>query len=161
MNIVIDTREQKPYDFPYTIINKKLDTGDYSIEGLENQVCIERKTLSDAYGTIGQRRNTFVLELERMKSFTFAAIIIESSMQTFLEYPTDYNKKLTALCRKNLYIDYDKKRMRMSPSSAINSLLAWSLRYNIHIFFCCNRLLGNTTTLRLLEKFYKENNQNV
>jgi ERCC4-type nuclease len=42
--IIVDTREQKPWSFEnYTTAIRKLDTGDYSIEGLEHLLCIERK----------------------------------------------------------------------------------------------------------------------
>lgn len=47
--IVIDTREQKPLPFASYVptIHKKLDDGDYSIEGYENLFAIERKMLGD------------------------------------------------------------------------------------------------------------------
>ena len=42
--IIIDTREQQPWSFEdYVVANKKLDTGDYSIEGLQDVFAIERK----------------------------------------------------------------------------------------------------------------------
>lgn len=42
--IIIDTREQQPWEFEhYSTASRKLDTGDYSIEGLENLFTIERK----------------------------------------------------------------------------------------------------------------------
>ena len=44
LKIIIDTREQKPWEFPgHTTAVQKLDTGDYSVEGLEDILCIERK----------------------------------------------------------------------------------------------------------------------
>lgn len=42
--IIVDTREQQPWTFEeYVVANKKLDTGDYSIEGLQDFFAIERK----------------------------------------------------------------------------------------------------------------------
>ena len=50
--VIRDTREQEGYTFEkftgrYTSCNgmiiKKLDTGDYSLVGLEDKLCIERK----------------------------------------------------------------------------------------------------------------------
>ena len=44
IKIIVDTREQQPWDFEFHETAKaKLDTGDYSVEGLENILCIERK----------------------------------------------------------------------------------------------------------------------
>src|SRR5208283_32501 len=74
--IVVDSREQLPYRFD-GLTNPKngkaiivptliagLPTGDYSIAGLESEICCERKELSDAFGTFGQGRNRFTRELE-------------------------------------------------------------------------------------------------
>ena len=46
MKIIVDTREQKPYVFENQII-KKLEIGDYSVEGHEDCFCIERKSKAD------------------------------------------------------------------------------------------------------------------
>jgi len=134
--IVIDTRESLPYEFPAPVktVTKKLDAGDYSLEGFESFIIIERKTLADAYGTIGQGRERFVKELEKFKNYEYAAIVIESDLKNFLQ-PPPYSK--------------------LNPKSAINSLLMWSIRYKTYVFFAHNRDYGMTLTLRLLEKFKK------
>ena len=46
--VIRDTREQEGYYFSEYglcegMIDQKLDTGDYSIQGMEDKVCIERK----------------------------------------------------------------------------------------------------------------------
>ena len=63
--VITDSRERTPYKFKNSV-TRKLDTGDYSIEGYEYQVCVERKTKADAYGTIGNGRSRFIKELQRM-----------------------------------------------------------------------------------------------
>lgn len=158
MKIIIDSREQKPYVFKdHETITQKLETGDYSIQGYEDKICIERKSLVDAYGTIGRGRKRFINELERMKNFDLAIIMIESSLHEFLKYPENYNRELQRKCRINHNIDYEKKMMKMNPVSAINSLFAWCIRYKVVPFFCSNRRYGNIAALRFLEKYYKEN----
>jgi len=55
--IIVDSREQKPYLFGgYTCGVKKsgLKTGDYSIEGYENSICVERKSKEDLYSSLGK-----------------------------------------------------------------------------------------------------------
>jgi len=47
--LIIDTREKQPWCFDddddfQEIIHRKLDYGDYSIEGLEDRIFIERKS---------------------------------------------------------------------------------------------------------------------
>ena len=132
--IVIDTREQRPYKFDHPTPVAGLKTGDYSILGYENKICIERKSKEDAYGTIGAGRHRFERELERMVWYDYAAIVIESTLKGFLSPPT-YSG--------------------LHPNSAINSLVSWSVRYNVHVFFCGSRRYASALTFRILEKYWK------
>ena len=52
--IVIDSREQKPFRFSPGIetVTAALKAADYSLLGLEDDVAIERKSLSDLLGSI-------------------------------------------------------------------------------------------------------------
>ena len=131
--IIIDTREQKPYRFDNSI-TKKLNAGDYSIKGLETVIAVERKTKADAYGTFGKGRARFERELKRFAEFDYKAIVIESSLTDFLKPPA-FSKML--------------------PGSAVNSVLAWTIKYRIHVFWACDREHGNAVTVRILEKYWK------
>ena len=52
------------------MIDRKLDTGDYSIEGLEDKICIERKGCVEELAiNLGSKKKTFLKEIERMESF--------------------------------------------------------------------------------------------
>ena len=82
--IAIDTREQRPYEFPGAE-RMTLPTGDYSIVGLEDQVAIERKSKTDAYSSLGQARARFRRELERLAKFDYAAIVVEDTVPGFLD----------------------------------------------------------------------------
>jgi len=132
--IIVDTREQRPYEFENSI-RRALPAGDYSLKGYEKKIAVERKTKTDAYGTIGKDRKRFIRELERLSSYEYAAIVIESSLRSFLDVPAF---------------------SELNPKSAINSLISWSIRYNIHVFFGCNRALSRALVYRILEKFYRE-----
>ena len=131
--IAVDTREQKPYRFERFEV-KTLPTGDYSIVGLEDRVAIERKTKSDAYSTIGRGRARFESELERLARLSYAAIVIESSLTDFLQAPAF---------------------SRMNSSVAVKSLLAWSVKHRLNVFFACDRRHGNALTRQLLEKCWR------
>ena len=102
--IAIDTREQRPYEFPGAVV-MTLPTGDYSIVGLEHRVAIERKSKADAYGSLGQGRARFRRECERLAALDYAAIVVEDTVPGFLRRPA---------------------HSKMNPRSAIGSLLAWS-----------------------------------
>jgi ERCC4-type nuclease len=131
--VAIDTREQRPYRFPRSEV-QTLPTGDYSIVGLEDHVVIERKTKSDVFGSLGRGRDRFEREFQRMVGLDYAAIVIEASFDDLLHAPA-YS--------------------RMSPSAVINSLLGWSVKYRVPVFFAGDRRHGNTMTQRLLEKFWR------
>lgn len=131
--VVIDTREQIPYAFARSVVGT-LATGDYSLVGLEDRVTVERKTKIDAYGTIGRGRERFTRELARMAMFEYAAIVIECSLAEMLVQPS---------------------RSRLSPRAAVRSLVSWSVRYRVHVFFADDRAHGEALTAVILEKFWK------
>jgi DNA excision repair protein ERCC-4 len=139
MVILRDTREQLGYLFdtikPLPIIRDVgLKTGDYSIEGLETKIAVERKTLSDAYGTFGRGRTRFEKELRRMAQLSFAVVIIEADWLTILRQPP--------------------KRSRMNPRAVYASIIAWSQRYNVHFLTCPDRAFAEKTTFRILERYW-------
>jgi len=131
--VAIDTREQRPYHFPHSEV-KTLVTGDYSILGLEDKIAIERKSKEDAYSSLGQGRVRFERELERLSQFDYAAIVIEASLPDFLQAPVF---------------------SQMNPKSATASIIAWSVKYRVCIFFAGDRRHGNALTKQLLEKYWR------
>ncbi len=139
--IVIDTREQErnisQYEFSNSI-RKKLDAGDYALEGYEKLITIERKTKEDAYNSLGNGRSRLRKEMERLLSYRFAAIVIECSLQSFLS-PPPYSK--------------------LNPKSAINTLVAWSIQYSVHFKFCGNRKSAMAMTFSYLRHFWRLYNE--
>jgi len=131
--IAIDTREQKPYEFPGAEVCT-LPTGDYSIVGLEDRVTIERKSKADAYNSLGHGRTRFRREVERLAEFDYRAIVIEDTVPGFLRRPP---------------------HSRMNPRAAIGSLLGWSVRYQVPVFFAGDRAHGQALTMKLLQMFWK------
>lgn len=84
---LVDTREQAPLDLGQFdnwfsgVKTATLSTGDYSIEGMESLVCLERKSLNDLVVTLMHQRQRFFRELERMQSFAYRAILVEASYE--------------------------------------------------------------------------------
>ena len=88
--ILIDSREQKPYGFPgYETSREKLNTGDYSLDGLEDRVALERKSLPDYLGSIMKGRTRFFKEVKRLAELEHSAIIIEANFEDIINesYP--------------------------------------------------------------------------
>ena len=81
---IVDTREQRGYDFDPGAIHKKLDAGDYSILGFEDRIAIERKSLDDWIGTLLRGKERFCREVMKLKSYFYAAVLIEASEEDIL-----------------------------------------------------------------------------
>ena len=155
--IVIDTREQTPWKFEGIRADKKdgfaiirvntcrgtLKSGDYSLKGYENIISIERKSLADLYGTIGQGRERFEAELERLgKNYYFAAVIVESAFDRALTDPPRHSN--------------------LNPKTVFRSIVAWQARYpRIQWIFPGNsRRDAEVYAFRLLEKIWIEIQRN-
>jgi len=139
--IVVDTREQKPFTFHKIspkpkVIHKGLKTGDYSLNGYEQRICIERKSLPDLYSSFGKERARFEKECYRMSLFDYAAIVCEADWNTILRCPPS--------------------RSKLHPKSLFSSIVAWSQRYNIHFIPSPNRIFAERITYRMLERFYND-----
>ena len=78
--IIQDTREQTPLKFIHLpVIVAGLTTGDYSVKGLEDDFAVERKSLSDLYGSLTTGRDRFMRELQRMLAHPFRRLLIIGS----------------------------------------------------------------------------------
>ena len=135
MRIKIDTREQRPYQFDNPSEVGTIPVGDYSICGLENHIAIERKEANDLIGCLTGGRGRFERELHKGKALDYFALVVEIS--------------LSDLANGNY-------RSKMLPKSAIQSLLAFSIRYRLPIFFAENREYGQRITESLLLKFARD-----
>ncbi len=131
--ILCDTREQLPLTLPNSR-RATLATGDYSVEGYEQLIAVERKTLEDLYGCFGQSRERFVRELDRLAAYRYPAIVIEASLAQVVA---------------------GARHSQVHPNSAIGSLVAWSTRYRIPCWLCGNRAGAATVTHRILTKAAK------
>ena len=72
VRVVVDTREQEPYAFDprrVTVVRRALPAGDYSVEGWEGAVAVERKTLEDFVSTVIRGRARFRKELRRLEGY--------------------------------------------------------------------------------------------
>ena len=92
-HIIKDTREKEGHGWWYEedaycsgTTKKKVEIGDYAVEGMEHLLCIERKeSVSEFAGNCGEKR--FLKELERMASFPHAFLILEFNWGDIERYP--------------------------------------------------------------------------
>lgn len=105
LTALIDTREQSPLDLsPLRVETVTLTTGDYSVRGLEHVIAIERKSLPDLLGCVGQHRLRFDREVARLMGYPVRAIVVESTWRE---------------------IESGEYRSQVTPSATIGSLLGW------------------------------------
>lgn len=81
--VLVDTREKKPWAFPldgFAVQRRTLTTGDYSLDGYEDVVSIERKSLGDLVQTVIVNWIRFRKELYRLAGMDHAIIAAECSL---------------------------------------------------------------------------------
>ena len=89
--VLQDTREQLGWHFEENeycngMNLATLKTGDYTIEGFEKHLCIERKgSIAEFSNNITDKR--FERELERMREFTHSFLILEFDMYDIYQFP--------------------------------------------------------------------------
>lgn len=146
--IIVDTREQMPWEFGFhTTSKKKLDTGDYSIEGMESILAIERKmSVSEIATNITENR--FKNVLERLGKVPHAFIIMEFSIEDIYTFPvgSDIPKKL-----------WDK--LRVKGNYIMKTLLEASVNHNIHLLFCGDSENAERTAVSLMKRIYDKYNK--
>ena len=132
---VIDTREQKPYPLK-PAMRVGLPSGDYSIEGYEQRLVVERKELSDLLGCCTAGRERFERELERLSSYRYAGLVIEANLAHLL------------------FGSY--QHTQVHPSAVVGSLVAWSIRYGVPVWFAGTRRDGQLMTQWILLRGVQE-----
>jgi hypothetical protein len=141
--IVVDTREQKPWSFDnYTTAVRKLDTGDYSIEGLEHLLCIERKrSVSEIANNITESR--FKDVLSRMSKYRFSFILLEFDLENILNFP------IGSEIPKSVW-----PKIKISPKYILKMILDMSLVYNTYVIFCGNKENAEIYATSIMKKIH-------
>ncbi len=132
MEIIIDTREKKPWNFEnHHQIFKKLETGDYSVEGLEDQIAIERKSLNDYIRSILQDKIRFTKVLNKLSGIKHSCIIVEEPYQHVWD--------------RNYYSKVNPQYINSRTKTIKNT-------FSIPVFFSKNRGRAKEIALTWLEK---------
>ena len=95
-----------------------LPTGDYTLRGLEDQLCVERKSLSDLIGCMTSGRERFEREMQRMLAFPQRGGVIESSFSEMAR---------------------GEYRSQLPGTTALNTLASWTGRFSLPFIFTDDR----------------------
>jgi ERCC4-type nuclease len=143
--IIVDTREQLPWEFGFHITaKKKLDTGDYSIEGFEHLLAIERKkSASEIANNITESR--FKDVLDRLGRIPHSFILMEFDIEDIYNFPvgSDVPKKL-----------WDK--LKISGNYIMKYLVEAQLNHNIHILYCGCAETAERVAVGIMKRIYEK-----
>ncbi len=126
--IVIDTREQQPWEFGCESVTTALPCGDYSVAGLENRLAVERKSLGDFVHTVIHDMKRFNHELDRLANCQASCIVVEADLDAVLR--GRHQRELRA----------------SSPQSILGKAHNIYLRYSIPVFWCGSRQAARAFT---------------
>ncbi len=134
--VVCDTREQRPFAFSdaVEVVRGTLHTGDYSLQGHESAICIERKSLDDLVGSVIQDRERFERELARMAPFSFKCVVIEGSL---------------ADVRDHHYTS------QAHPSAVFGSVMCLHVDHGVPFLWCHDRAIAARVAERLLRRLHE------
>ncbi|MFZ2656292.1 MAG: ERCC4 domain-containing protein [Victivallales bacterium] len=137
MKIIIDTREQKPWEFGKDVetVKECLETGDYSIEGHEADVCLERKELSDFIACCSFERTRFKACMERMMEFKARCVVIEGDFRE---------------------IALHHYQSQIEPQAVIGSIASWTQRYNLPFILASDRVSAARFALAFMRNYLKQ-----
>lgn len=134
--IVIDTREQRSWSFgDVPTVRAALPSGDYSFLGGELTIALERKELGDFVACCTHERDRFERELERLRSYDFAAVIVEAEMGQV--WAGEYHS-------------------RALPQAIIGSAAAFHVDYGVPVIFAHSRQRAADFALRILRRCHRK-----
>lgn len=175
--ILVDKAEKRPFDFRGITARSFIDLdqreyiprterrylgigmGDYSLDGFQGRVAIERKSLEDFQGTLlgwprdatrenaalewharnqVNRRARFKRELAKLSRMETAAVVVEAPLGECLRLAPCWGKRSSVENAKYLAATY----------------LSWSNDFRIPWHFCDGPEMAAVVALRILEKFW-------
>lgn len=173
--ILIDKAEKAPWSFSGITARSFIDSdqreyvvrterrylgigmGDYSIDGFQDRIAIERKSAADFQGTLLgwpveietiiqsgsghreiDRRGRFKNELRKLAALQNKAVIVEATLGQCLETCPQWGKRTGSENAKYLYSTY----------------LAWQQQFRVPWIFCDDRRMAELTAFRILEQFW-------
>lgn len=137
--VIIDSQEHRGYTFErFTnwfsgTLRRRLPVGDYTLQGMEEEVIVERKTISDLVRSIIQERGDFIKKCEKLSAFKKRCLVIEGTLSAV---KTPYEDSCT------------------HPNAVLGSLLAAQERWNLPVYFLDNFLLAEEFVASMLSKYH-------
>ena len=149
--IIKDTREQEGYTFEASssryhvckgMVTRKLDTGDYSIEGLEDKLCIERKaSVVEFANNIGHDQARFMREIERMQEIPHRYMVFEFSLSDLMNFPEGSGIP-----------ESDWGKLKVTNRFMLKMIMEFQMNHGIHVMFCDSKKNAKWAVLSLIKR---------
>ena len=138
ITIIADTREQLPYDFDSrwaATVRRALPTGDYSVEGLESSIAVERKSIEDFVHSVIRDKDRFKRELARLSEYPLACVVVEAGLPDVLlaRYPSGAH-----------------------PHSVFGATVSICVDHGVPVYFCGDRQTARKFTQEFLLRGAKQ-----
>ena len=145
--IIEDTREKNGWDFDgfeecKATVHRGLKTGDYTLEGLEDILCIERKASTGELAmNLGKKQKQFDAEIERMSEFRWAYILCEFSIDTLMQFP------------KGSTIPHNRwKYLRMNGKFMWRKICEYKEKHGVETLFCDTKANAEESAIQIFNK---------
>jgi len=138
MAVVVDTREQEPYVFTsahVAVVRRALAAGDYSLDGHETTIAVERKSLDDYVGSVILDRERFLRELEVLATYKRACVVVEATLEDVIAH---------------------RYRSGAHPNSVLGATLAIIVDHGVPVYFCGDRQLACRFVEGILHRYHRK-----
>jgi len=148
--IIVDTREQQPWGFShFATAHKKLDTGDYSIDGLQHLLAIERKkSVSEFANNIVESR--FKDVIMRLSQLKYSFLLLEFDLEDIMIYP------IGSTVPKRMW-----DKIKISPAFLLKNILELQIKHNIIVYFCGDSTNAEKMAEYIMKKIYYMEKNNM
>jgi len=146
--VYVDSREKIPWDFSDVNCEiSTLTTGDYTVAGLQDKLCIERKkSVSELSSNIVLDR--FYKELGRMQSYRYKYIICEFSFGDIVNFPMGSDVP------KHLW-----RKLRVGSKFIIKKVCDIMVEYNVPFIFGNTPFGARSIAFNIMKKVYDTEHQ--
>lgn len=143
MIIIQDSQEKIPFDFSFYNVEvevKKIPTADYTVQGFEDIVLVERKaSVDEIAANFTFKKDAWWREMKRMSEAKFKYVICEFPFQDVLDYP------------KSSKASHKIKMNGIVISQSINKCIA---NYGVEFIFCDTKQQAENKTYEILKDVY-------
>lgn len=153
MIIIQDNQEKIPWNFAFygiEQITKSLNTGDYTLQGYEDVLCIERKSSTgELANNIGMKWAPFKRELERMYDFPEKYLICEFPESNIFNFP--------------LYSTIPKSawpKMKITANFLCSRIALIQEKYNITVLFADDKFDAEKIAINIFKEIINKYERN-